>query len=186
MFARQLPEIIVGQFCGDFVRGGNLVAFPQPVRSGIRLHREIDAYTDRHPVNLEARRLFRTPYRRFAGILTDVVYDHYLARTWSLYSERPLREHVDEVYAALTTHFELLPPDLQRFARLLIDQDILASYLEFDAVDIALARISRRSTRFLVLQDAAPVVRVLDSELSACFARFYPDLIQHMHLRGAR
>ncbi|MBX2883628.1 MAG: DUF479 domain-containing protein [Granulosicoccus sp.] len=180
MFARQQPEIIVGQFCGDFVRGGKLEQFPEQVRAGIRLHREIDQYTDRHPVNLEARRLFKPPYRRFAGVLTDVVYDHYLARSWSEYSDRPLRDHVDDVYEALRHHFEVLPLDLQRFARMLIDQDILASYLSFDAVELALSRISRRSERFLLLEEASEVVKSLDSQLSAHFERFYPDLIIHM------
>lgn len=183
MFAGRQPEVIVGQFCGDFVRGGQLEHFPLQVQDGIRLHREIDLFTDQHPVNLDARRLFSPPYRRFAGVLTDVVYDHYLARSWAMYSDRPLREHVDEVYDALRQHFELLPLDLQRFARLLIDQDILASYLSFDAVDLALLRISRRSERFFVLEDAGKVVKALDSELSGHFATFYPDLIKHMDNR---
>lgn len=180
MFARRQPEIIVGQFCGDFVRGGKLDRFPEQVRTGIRLHREIDSFTDQHPVNLEARRLFQSPYRRFAGVLTDVVYDHYLARSWVSYSDRPLRDHVDEVYEALLEHFELLPLNLQRFARMLIDQDVLASYQSFDAVEQALSRISRRSVRFHLLEDAGAVVEALDSELSGYFSQFYPDLIKHM------
>lgn len=184
MFAANRPEVIVGQFCGDFVRGGNLNQFPTPVREGIRLHRQIDSYTDRHPVNLEARRLFQAPYRRFAGILTDVVYDHYLARNWSEYSDQPLREHVDHVYAALLQHFEFLPLDLQRFARFLIDKDVLASYLEFDAVEIALARISRRSERFFLLEEAGDVLQALDQPLGDCFARFFPDLLSHVRVSG--
>jgi len=176
MFAASVPEVIVGQFCGDFVRGGNLDQFPDAVRKGIRLHRKIDSFTDQHPINLEARRLFQAPYRRFAGILTDVVYDHYLARNWSDYSDQPLRAHVDHVYAALNTHFELLPPDLQRFARFLISHDVLTSYLQFDAVEQALRRISRRSDRFVVLNEAGSVLQAKDQPLSDCFARFFPEL----------
>ncbi len=176
LFADSRPPVIVGQFCGDFMRGGSLEQFPEAVREGIVLHRQIDSYTDAHPVNLEARRLFQAPFRRFAGILTDVVYDHYLARNWATYSELPLREHVDQVYQALDSHFELLPLDLQRFARFVIDKDILASYLEFDAVERALSRISRRSERFLVLEEAGAVLLEHDQPLSDCFARFFPDL----------
>lgn len=177
MFANQNAELIVGQFCADFIRGTSLDEFPDAVRQGIVLHRAIDGFTDRHPVNLEARRWFVSPYRRFAGILTDVVYDHYLARNWSLYSDVTLHDHVAIVHDALDTHFELLPLGLQRFARYVIDKNVLVSYLHFDAVEDALSRISRRSERFLVLDQAGSEVNRLDTELSGCFARFYPDLM---------
>lgn len=180
LFANQNQEMIVGQFCGDFVRGSNLDAFSETIQAGIFLHRKIDSYTDQHPVNLEARQFFAPPYRRFASILTDVVYDHYLARTWSLYSQADLQQHIEHVHESLENNFELLPPRLQRFARMVIDEKVLISYLQFDAVEEALVRISWRSSRFKILEQSGDVVRQLDEQLSECFARFFPDLITHV------
>lgn len=180
MFAQLDQEVIVGQFCGDFVRGSQLDEYPAGIQRGIRLHRKIDSYTDTHPVNLQARNLFAPPYRRFASILTDVVYDHYLARDWSRYSDRALEEHIVLVHCALEDHFEVLPARLQRFARLLIDENLLHSYLSFDAVELALSRLSWRSERFKVLASAGAVLRREDQALSLSFAHFFPDLIHHM------
>jgi len=179
LFAKQDQELIVGQFCGDFVRGNSLEGFPITIRKGIELHRKIDSFTDQNPINLQARQYFRAPYRRFASILTDVVYDHYLARTWSLYSSTELSVHVDFIHESLENHFELLPLHLQRFVRLLIDQNILMSYLEFDAVNQALERISWRSSRFEILAQSGVEIQRLDRELSTCFATFFPELVEY-------
>lgn len=177
LFAKQDPELIVGQYCGDFVRGGNLDEFPELVRRGIRMHRAIDTYTDAHAANLTARRYFQKPYRRFAGIITDVTYDHFLARNWREYSDVPLQEHADTVYDALRQHANILPPSLQRFANVVVEHNVLASYVRFEAVDLALERISTRSRRFTALADAGAIARTLDQELSACFDIFFPDLV---------
>ncbi len=180
LFAQQDPQKIVGQFCGDFIRGNNHGHLPEAVQEGIRLHRRVDSYTDRHPVNASARALFEPPWRRFAGILTDVVYDHYLVREWHNYSTMPLQEHVDMVHEALETHFELLPLNLQRFARHLIDRNILLSYDSFDAVEKALYRISGRSPRFFILAEAGPVIERETDELKRLFKQFFPELMNHM------
>ena len=180
LFADNDELIVVGQYCGDFVRGGNLEQFPAGIREGIRRHRRIDTFTDQHPVNLRARNFFEKPLRRFAGIITDVVYDHYLARNWSLYSDQSLENHAAFVYAALAKHKSLMPPDLQRFSEVVIQRDMLVAYREFDAVEMALGRIANRSSRFQVLATAAGITRELDEPLSACFAEFAPELIEHV------
>ena len=180
LFADNDELIVVGQYCGDFVRGGNLEQFPAGIREGIRRHRAIDTYTDRHPVNLTARNYFEKPLRRFAGVITDVVYDHYLARNWSLYSDQPLANHAAFVYGALQKHKALMPPDLQRFSEVVVQRNMLEAYRDFTAVELALERIASRSSRFQVLATAAEVTRSLDEPLSRCFAEFAPDLIAHV------
>ena len=154
--------------------------FPQQVQRGIRMHRSIDSFTDSHPANLRARELFVKPYRRFAGIITDVAYDHYLARKWRNYSDISLQQHADIVYAALDQHVDILPPALQRFARVVIDRNVLVSYMEYEAVEVALQRIAMRSPRFKVLASAGDKARQLDLELADCFDEFFPELVQHV------
>ena len=182
LFCESNDHILVGQYCGDFVRGNDLAHFPEGVQSGIRLHREIDKYTDRHPQNLQARALFQKPYRRFAGIIIDVLYDHYLASNWHRYCDIPLTEHADFVYTALDRHFDLLPPDLQRFARRTIESRVLESYTDIDSVSRVLALIARRSERFNVLENTAIVIEENGVALERSFKRFFPDLQAHIHL----
>ena len=53
------------------------------------------------------------PFRRYAGIITDLAYDHELAKNWSDYMEEDLRAFDDGVRQMLSRHQELLP---DRFA----------------------------------------------------------------------
>jgi len=39
-------EVRLGNFIGDAVKGNSLDRFPEMIRAGIWLHREIDSYTD--------------------------------------------------------------------------------------------------------------------------------------------
>ena len=48
-------KVKIGNFIGDFVKGNKLEEYDQEIQFGIRLHREIDSYTDSHPVVLESK-----------------------------------------------------------------------------------------------------------------------------------
>ena len=43
-------HIRIGNFMADGIHGKNFDAFPADVQKGIRLHREIDSFTDFHPI----------------------------------------------------------------------------------------------------------------------------------------
>lgn len=171
------PAVVAGQFCGDFVRGkAALVAFPDAVRRGIVIHRKIDVFTDAHAEVVAARRLFTAPYRRFAGILIDVLFDHFLARDWARYSDRDLATHVDEVHAALSQHHQYLPESLRRFSRYLQQESVLMGYQELAGVQASYERLARRSPAFAPIADGLEPVLQQAATLQAHFERFYPAL----------
>lgn len=63
---------------------------PPDLALSVRLHRRIDAVTDRHPQVQAARAGFAHGERRYAGILLDLLYDHLLAQDWAHYSAEAL------------------------------------------------------------------------------------------------
>src|SRR3546814_1382776 len=71
---------------GDVVRGADLSTYPDDIAHGIRLHRRVDALTDRHPALHDARASFGEGRRRYAGIVLDLVGDYVLSETWPRYS----------------------------------------------------------------------------------------------------
>ena len=85
------PEVLVGNMISDFVKGRRQYDYPAGIQKGIRLHRAIDQFTDTHPVNQEAKLLFRPAYRLYAGAMVDVVYDHFLATDEEEFDEESLR-----------------------------------------------------------------------------------------------
>lgn len=81
---------LAGSILGDVVRGSDLSAYPDDIAQGIRLHRKVDAATDRHPRSVALRGHFADGERRYAGIVLDLVADHALATHWAGFHGDPL------------------------------------------------------------------------------------------------
>ncbi len=75
-------EIIVGNFMGDYVKGRNYLLFPEQVKKGILIHRDIDTFTDMHPITRRNKQRVAEKYHKYAGIIIDIFYDHFLAALW--------------------------------------------------------------------------------------------------------
>lgn len=88
--ADQTGTSLAGSVLGDVVHGPDLSAYPPEIAEGVRLHRRIDALTDRHPRSLALRAAWPDGGRRYAGILLDLVADYGLVRDWPRYSGEPL------------------------------------------------------------------------------------------------
>lgn len=137
----------IGNLLGDFVRGAPPAAYPLAWQRGIRLHRRIDSYVDRHAAS--ARSVARLPaeQRRWARVALDVYYDHLLARDWARYSSLPLARFAAGVYSALERHRPALPPDLARFAGFMVERDLLVGYREPAVIEEVLIRMAGRVRR---------------------------------------
>lgn len=142
--ARRTPDLVIGGLLGDFVKGRLDHRYPPGVRAGIELHRAIDRYTDAHPLVHTGRALIAPTRRRFAGILMDVFYDHFLALRWQRYSDIPLPQFTRRVYALLWPQRRELPGNLRRVLPWMRAEDWLASYAEIESVDAALRGMARR------------------------------------------
>jgi acyl carrier protein phosphodiesterase len=168
--------LIAGQIGGDFIRGRALSHLPVRVEAGVRLHRYLDVYTDAHPALVAARASLPGVPRRFAGIVIDVMFDHYLARQWSRFSPYTLDAHAAIVHSALATHRQVLPDSLQHFMPVMSRERILERNAELSAIALTLARIARRSVRFAPLAMDLHQLRPLRSHLQEPFESFYPEL----------
>jgi acyl carrier protein phosphodiesterase len=80
--SKQNIEYRVGNLLPDFLPITELVKFSQPFQEGITCHRIIDSFTDSHPIVKNSITRIPATYKRFGGILTDVFYDHFLAKNW--------------------------------------------------------------------------------------------------------
>src|SRR5215208_1187298 len=87
LLSEPTPHFRIGNLLPDLLNHRELQAVHSRFKSGIDCHRLIDRFTDSHPVVRRSRERFGPTYRRFSGILVDIFYDHFLAQTWSSYSE---------------------------------------------------------------------------------------------------
>lgn len=180
------PDSLLGNLMADFLRGDTPDRFSPAVQAGIRLHRLVDAYTDTHPVVLECKRIVQPPFRRFAGIITDVAWDYFLARDWHQHAPEELGEFTGRVYALLEERHEALPERLQRLAPRMIAGDWLRSYGTLDGACAVFPRAARLLKRENCLAEAGPVFRHHCDEWEDAFRRFFPDLVSYVRTASAR
>ena len=167
----------LGGMLGDFVHGQpDPALLPSQVIAGIRLHRAIDIYTDAHPMVLAAKASMLPPYRRYAGILLDMWFDHCLARDFSRWSAQPLGVYSDALRALLWRHDVLLPPALRRFRDYMETHELPAGYADPAMLGHALAGIGHRLSRANPLDSALPELVAREAILQACFEAFFPQL----------
>jgi acyl carrier protein phosphodiesterase len=164
---------------GEFARGVDLAALPPAVRNGVELHFRVDAFTDAHPIVRESKNRIAPPHRRYAGVLVDVFYDHFLARSWERYSAQELSTFIRGAYSALQEHRDAMPERMRRAADAMIAGDWLGSYSEVEGIETALRRMSRRLTRVNDLATGGLALRASYDALAADFHRFFPELANH-------
>ena len=140
------PEVLTGNFMGDFIKGPLGDAYPPRLRQGIDLHRRIDSFArDQADFNRSRLRLDPT-FGLYRGILVDLYYDHFLALSWDQWSRESLDDYLIRVRRIVEGQRLLLPERLREIVPVIFE-DLLPSYLEPAGVGRALERMSRRVKR---------------------------------------
>ncbi|MCE5234178.1 MAG: ACP phosphodiesterase [Mizugakiibacter sp.] len=170
------PALVFGSLLGDFVRGAPDPALPPALRAGIRLHRAVDAWTDAHPIVVAGRARFAPPWRRYAGILLDVWFDHCLAGDFARWADRPLDAYAQWLHAVLDAHAALQPPALRRFVAYMRAHALPAAYRERATLDDVFAGLSHRLSRANPLAESGPALDAQAGRLAADFEAFFPQL----------
>jgi acyl carrier protein phosphodiesterase len=170
------PETTVGNIISDFVKGRAQNDFPEGIRRGIRLHRDIDRFTDLHPATREAKAHFHHAYRLYSSAFVDIVYDHFLAADAETFTEESLRDFADGTYAQLDLHLQWLPGRFADMFPYMKSQDWLFNYRHLWGIEMSFKGLVRRAA---YMDDSSEAMKVLESrhrELQACYRAFMPDV----------
>lgn len=172
------PQHLVGNVAGDFLKGPlDALELTPGIRQGVQQHRRIDAFVDGHPLLSELRSGFPPAQRRYAGIVLDVAFDHFLVRHWSRFASGGRREFIERVYRTLAEHQTQLPAPLAGYLPRLIDHDWLDRCATMEGVDATLYSIGRRLRRANPLPLAGALIALKDAELEAAFLAFFPEVV---------
>ena len=170
-------EALLGGMLGDFVKGTPEGRFSAGVADGIRLHRAIDSFADGHAVTRASRGRISPARRRFAGVIVDVCYDHFLCRHWPRFYPEDLDTFARRVYGVLSANRPLLPERLTRVLPRMIAENWLAGYVHLERVGDALDRMTRRLTRGGAFLRSVEEIEASYAALEADFLAFFPDLV---------
>lgn len=178
--AEDSADSILGNFMGDFVKGQLAGGYSSGIIRGIITHRKVDSFTDSHERVLSSKRLISPGRRRFAGIIVDVGFDHFLARNWSDYSSSELNVFIKKAYDLLERYRNILPEKLRTVIPRIIGEDWLGSYRNIDAVGVVLNKISKRLKRENNLAGAVEELVSNYEVLEENFRAFFPELIVYV------
>jgi acyl carrier protein phosphodiesterase len=170
------PDLLFGNYIGDFVKGSQHDELPDAIRKGVLLHREIDAFTDRHPVVGESKDRLREKYRHYAGVIVDLYYDHFLASLWQDYHRLHLKPFTEDVYRLIEARRALLPSRAQRTFRYMSQDNWMYHYREIEGIEQALYGMSRRTRFNSRMDEAGTELRRHYAFFKNDFQTFFPDV----------
>src|SRR5689334_7913929 len=128
------PTFRIGNLLPDLMRRPALEAVLPIFQEGIECHRRIDTFTDAHPVVRRSRQRLSAPHRRFAPILSDIFYDHYLSVKWTQHWPQPLDEFLREIYKSFDEYRAQLPDTTDGVLQRMRAENWLGSYGEIAGV----------------------------------------------------
>ncbi len=168
--------IMVGNFLGDFVRGSQADILHGDFRKGLLLHKFIDEFTDSHAVVKACNGLLQPYFGKYASVVTDVYFDYFLAKEWSLFCTVSLREYTDRVYGVVGRHQHLFTPRAKRFYNYMIRNDILFRYATKEGMEMVFTGLSFRARNISRMETAVDVLNEHEHEVLVFFGEFYPQL----------
>lgn len=170
------PEMILGNFIADHVKGSDVLKYSSTTRLGIEMHRSIDTFTDQHPVVKQSIARLRADFRKYAGVVVDMYYDHYLSSQWDDYSGTDLLSFTKVRYDILNTFRPILPTRSARLLFYMEKQNWLLSYGSFDGMQQAFNGMSYRTTFKSNMEQAVGNLKAGYPEFRQEFREFFPDL----------
>jgi len=142
-------DVRVGNFFGDWVKGKESSwnsNFSDSIRKGVTLHRHIDSFTDNHRIVKASASKFHSEYRHYSKVVTDIIYDHYLALYWHQFSNIELEKYTYDFYRLLIKKFFILPKQVKIFLPYMISSNRLLTYKSIDGIKKTLEIMSKNTS----------------------------------------
>lgn len=176
----QSEHLIIGNFIADAVRGKQFKNYSDGVREGILLHRHIDSFTDSHEIVEHSKQRLREKYRKYAPIIVDIYYDHFLAVHWDKYSPASLQDYSRAIYRLLQDNLDALPLKSVQFLGYMMRHDILCAYGTLSGVQRVLEGMSYRATFASNMEKATEDLVENYSAFENEFSEFFPLLQKYV------
>lgn len=120
--------LLVGNMIGDFVKGNQYLQYEECIQKGIQLHRQIDSFTDSHPIIQETKQIYRQSVGRYDGAFLDISFDYCLANASTILSPSAWREKITQAYTTIDKKIETLPPAFAKMFSYMENGDWLYNY----------------------------------------------------------
>ncbi|WP_337040673.1 acyl carrier protein phosphodiesterase [Emticicia sp. 17c] len=175
-------EILVGNLLEDFVVGRiehpRNQHFSENIKNGILLHRLIDSFTDTHSTVSTCKTVLYQNYHKYAAVVIDIYFDHYLSKHWYSYSTEPFDSFRKRVHEAFIKHWTILPEKMKPMIESMIKHDWLKNYGELWGIERSLAGIAKRTAFKSNMENAVEDMKAHYDFFDENFKIFFPEIIR--------
>jgi len=168
--------IKIGNFMADGIRGKDYENFPPDVQKGIMLHRAIDTFTDAHPIFRQGTKRLHKRYHHYAGVIMDVFYDHFLAKNFKNYSDRPLEDFANDFYESLENNYDWLSEKAQHMLPIMRKYNWLLMYSTVNGISQILTQMDSRSANKSGMKHSEAELLEFYDEFEAEFTAFFEEI----------
>jgi len=168
--------IKIGNFMADGIRGKHYEHLPEDVQKGIILHRNIDTFTDSHPIFREGTKRLHEKYHHYAGVILDVFYDHFLAKNWNVYSVERLDDFIERFYQSLRDNYAFLTEKTQSLMPYMIKYNWLLNYQYKEGIARILFQMDQRTKNNSKMQFSIEELEIYYELFESEFKEFFEDL----------
>ena len=137
-------DVIFGNFIGDAIKGKQYKDYSDSIQKGILLHRQIDTFTDSHPIYLQSKRRLYKNYPKISGVITDILYDHLLCLEWNKHTNEKLPLFIKRSYDYLDTCIDQMPSRMTPVYAHMRSHDWFSRYQTIEGTALSLMQIGER------------------------------------------
>lgn len=168
----------LGAFLGDHVKGRKVLEeLPPSWAAGVELHRRIDSFSDGHPAVVGLLERLEPPWRRYGGVIFDILFDYMLTRHWSRFGPTGLEQLAGEIDDLLARHQTQLPPRLVRFSHWARTQGLWQRYGERAMLEKTFSLLAYRHGHRWPLADGIRLLDEHERAIERAFLTLFPDLL---------
>jgi acyl carrier protein phosphodiesterase len=168
--------MIVGNLMADAVNRKQFELLPLHLQKGVLHHRQIDRYTDSHPLVIECRSYFFPHIRHYAAVMVDVIFDHYLAKHWQNYHHLPLTTFEDDTYRKTLTYESLFSEKFRFMFSRMSAHRWLSNYAKYAYLNQTITNLQHRTPLFTHAIVTNEILQEKYENLEHHFFDFFKDL----------
>jgi acyl carrier protein phosphodiesterase len=169
-------KVRVGNFLGDFKKGKDFGKLEAEIVFGIQLHRNIDWFTDNHPIVKKGLDILRPELKKYCGVAMDLIFDYFLACNWKKYSDTDLNEFSMETYQILERHSDILGEKGKLTLFYMKKNNWLLNYSSWEGISQSFFGLSRRTKFASNLEQGPELLKEHNDALAGVFEAFFPEL----------
>lgn len=170
------PDITIGNFIADHVKGKEYEHYPVNIRKGIALHRAIDNFTDSHAIVEQTKQHIRHSQKKYTPVVADIYYDHYLAANWKLFSDINLEVFADDFYKLTDSYANVIPPRTANMLKYMRQQNWLINYANFAGLQRVFTGMSTRVNFENNMKNAVADLQLNYNPIEKEFMEFFAEL----------